>query len=592
MRGLIEASRTIYNREQQTHVKDSFNESTHLWRLRDNRLIEFEGIEYEKDVVKFQGRPHDFLGFDELPEFSERQFRFVNAWNRTTDPNQRCRVVATGNPPTTPEGRWVVKYWAPWLDSDHPNPAEPGELRWFAVIKGKDIECPNSDPIVVEGETINPRSRTFIPSRVTDNPYLMRTGYVSVLQSLPEPLRSQMLYGDFSIGTTDDAWQTIPTAWVRTAQERWKKTVKPDQPMTAMGVDVSRGGKDDTALAPRFGLWFDNLKMFGGIDTDDGPKVATLVIKNHEGDATVLIDVIGPGASAYDVLKDYRWFKTIPINNAEHKIIEKLRDKSGKFGFRNFRAASYWKLREMLDPNSGVPICLPPDNDLLADLCAPRYKLTVGGILLEPKEDVAQRIGRSPDKGDSTVMAAWGIPFKYKERPFRVIFGKQEDKGIPLRIVCSTYEDLHLAEVEVPSLLIDLRDFGEQQPIPSTNLRRNIDSLQLSFATIEPSELQSVWDVLLQPYGELPAKVMMDTAHGKRIWSFLLKKREERPQVICITSEDINKSLSVAYAITDVFRYPRVAITEIGAAEDEKHDGKPKHQHIYDCTKRGRAGVI
>jgi hypothetical protein len=66
-------------------------------------------------------------------------------------------------------------------------------------------------------------SRTFIPSRVSDNPYLMGTGYMTQLQSLPEPLRSQMLYGDFHAGVQDDPWQVIPTAWVEAAMARWKR---------------------------------------------------------------------------------------------------------------------------------------------------------------------------------------------------------------------------------------------------------------------------------------------------------------------------------------------------------------------------------
>ena len=35
---------------------------------------------------------------------------------------------------------------------------------------------------------------------------------MATLQSLPEPLRSQMLYGDFNAGTEDDSMQVIPTA--------------------------------------------------------------------------------------------------------------------------------------------------------------------------------------------------------------------------------------------------------------------------------------------------------------------------------------------------------------------------------------------
>jgi hypothetical protein len=46
---------------------------------------------------------------------------------------------------------------------------------------------------------------------------------VNTLQSLPEPLRSQMLYGDFRAGVQDDPWQVVPTAWVEAAMARWKK---------------------------------------------------------------------------------------------------------------------------------------------------------------------------------------------------------------------------------------------------------------------------------------------------------------------------------------------------------------------------------
>src|SRR3989304_781270 len=133
LRAIIERSREIYGRE------NSYNESLHIWRL-GSKLIEFGAIQYEKDKENYRGRPHDFYGWDEVAEFSETQFRFVNAWNRSVTKNQRCRVIATGNPPTTPEGEWVIKYWAPWLDPQHERPAELGELRWFARVDDKDVE--------------------------------------------------------------------------------------------------------------------------------------------------------------------------------------------------------------------------------------------------------------------------------------------------------------------------------------------------------------------------------------------------------------------------------------------------------------------
>ena len=126
---------------------------------------------------------------------------------------------------------------------------------------------------------------------------------MATLQSLPEPLRSQMLYGDFQAGIEDDAMQVIPTAWVELAQARWRKPDKLE-PMDSLGVDVARGGRDQTILARRYGMWFDEPLTYPGKATPDGPTVAGLAIAARRDEAVIHIDVIGVGSSPYDFLKD------------------------------------------------------------------------------------------------------------------------------------------------------------------------------------------------------------------------------------------------------------------------------------------------
>jgi hypothetical protein len=65
--------------------------------------------------------------------------------------------------------------------------------------------------------------------------------------------------------------------------------------------------------------------------------------------------------------------------------------------FVNLRAYAYWSLRDLLDPEQGQNLALPPDQELLSDLTAPRWSLTTQGIKIEAKEDIAERLGRSPD---------------------------------------------------------------------------------------------------------------------------------------------------------------------------------------------------
>ena len=383
----------------------SFNSNTGMWRdIPGERILELGACQYEKDVVKYKGRPHDLVAFDEVPDFLEAQFRFLTGWARTTDPGQRVRIVATGNPPTTPEGRWVVEYWAPWLDEKYPNPAIPGELRWFARIGDEDTEVENGDPLQHEGETIQPKSRTFIPARLSDNPYLASTGYEAILQGLPEPLRSQLLYGDFSIGIDDDPWQIIPTAWVRLAQGRWKQRKKPDGPMTCLGADIARGGKDRMVLAPRWGNYFGELLKYPGKIVNDGPKASALIVKALAGDKTIAInlDIIAVGSSPYDILRS-QGFRVKGINFGEGT---KATDKTRRLQMRNVRAEAYWGFREALDPHDGDDIALPDDPELLADLTAPRWKISTQGVQVESKEEIVKRLRRSPDCGDAVVLAA------------------------------------------------------------------------------------------------------------------------------------------------------------------------------------------
>lgn len=401
VRGVIDRSLEILKR-----AMDRYNESLHIWRTADARHIEFGAMQHEKTKENYRGRPYDFYGYDEITEFTESQFRFVSAWNRTAAPGQRTRIVAAGNPPSNQSGRWVLEYWGAWLDDKHPHPAKPGELRWYARIDDKDVETPGPTPITHKGETIRPRSRTFIPALLKDNPFLRDTGYAAILQGLPEPLRSQMLFGDFRAASPADPQQVIPTEWVQLAMRR----APPEKvgAITAIGVDVARGGRDKTCISPLRGTVFDPLVRIPGKDTPTGSESATPVMAIYQANleatkekADVNVDVIGVGASTYDALRDLGILARGVNNGAGSEET----DRTGKFKFRNIRAASWWALREALDPERGANLVLPDDRELLADLCSPRWDAHGGRIQVEDKEEVRKRLGRSPDSGDAVVLA-------------------------------------------------------------------------------------------------------------------------------------------------------------------------------------------
>lgn len=446
LRNLIDRSRAVYNAGGTAASKDAYNEQLHRWRLRDGRQVHFAAMQYETDKFSYQGRPHDFYGFDEATEFSESQIRFVIGWNRSTahDPHtqrpQRCRVVLTFNPPMHEDGEWIIGFFLPWFAHlfpalyTHPHPAVPGELRWYATIDGVDEEiaeehlmwciqrhgqalpvasgAPVQDAgqwlvpvrgVMRDGQFLACRSRTFIPASLADNPILEATGYGATIDAMPEPYRS-LLRGQFGAAVDANPWQVIPTAWVLAAQERGKAQGLPEKPQV-VGVDVARGGRDQTVLARWALTGLCPIEAYPGSATPNGPSVCQLLAGDIAEGHAIAVDIIGVGGSVFDTLHGL----DIPVTayNAAEAAPADARDMSGKLAFANVRAWSYWMVREALDPDTGSDLVLPDDPSLRADLCAPRWRLTTRGITIEPKSDLKERLGRSPDKGDAAVIGYW-----------------------------------------------------------------------------------------------------------------------------------------------------------------------------------------
>ena len=407
-------------------TRDGYNGQDKILRL-PTRQIEFGSTPNLGDEKKYQGRPHSFLCFDEAANFAEIQVRFLMGWNRTTTPGQHCQTLLTFNPPTSAEGRWIIQFFAPWIDKRYAGKtAMPGELRFVGVVPGangvsRDIWVDDASPfVIIDGapswdfdpalylaqDIVTPQSRTFIPSRISDNPYLMGSGYLSVLQALPEPLRSQMLFGDFQAGMEDDPWQVIPTQWIEIAMARWTDK-SPKGEMISMGVDVARGGRDATVICNRHvGNWYDRLIKLPGTQTPNGETVAGQVIASRRDSAPIHLDVIGVGSSPFDLLRIARQ-QVIGVNVAEKSTSS---DRSGRLRFMNLRTQLWWQLREELDPVNDTGICLPPDPELLADLAAPKWSMAGMRVQVESRDDIKDRIGRSPDCASALILARMDTP--------------------------------------------------------------------------------------------------------------------------------------------------------------------------------------
>lgn len=418
LKGIIDLSIKLFG------GSNRYNRTEKIWDFGIKKL-EFGAVQYEHDVEKYQGREHSLKGFDEITHFTYHQFIYLSGWCRSPDQNVKPQVVATGNPPTSLTGMWVIDFWSPWIDKDYTKrtgrpKALPGELRWFVVYNGKDIEVDSSEPHkIIAGdkeELLIPKSRTFIPGEMV--PQLQEAGYKATLQQLPNALRKALLEGSFDVEFENDAFQILPVEWVEAAMARWKPVPSLLNP-THIGGDVGRGG-DNSGFAIRYGTEIIEVTEKNTIDSDAFYQHLSqrLIFRNAGNEPLAIqIDATGVGAAVIDTLsriKKKNW-AIIALDSSGSPATKEgklMSDKSGLLAFANLRAFWWWNLRNLLDPElddtRGFQITLPPSKELKEELCIIRYEETsTGKIKVESKNSIkkADRLGRSPNLADAVVYA-------------------------------------------------------------------------------------------------------------------------------------------------------------------------------------------
>lgn len=161
----------------------TWREDKKRWTFPSGARINFFHCENEKDKYNHQGKQYQFIGWDQIEEFTESIYDFVNAACRTTAPGLRCYIRATANPGNIGHA-WVKKRFISPLKHN-------GEMRWFRRIDDEYVEVPKGTP--------HARSRAFVFANVYDNQILMRInpGYLSNLENLPTAYRNAFLLGDW-----------------------------------------------------------------------------------------------------------------------------------------------------------------------------------------------------------------------------------------------------------------------------------------------------------------------------------------------------------------------------------------------------------
>ena len=174
---LIDRSLVIY---PQICKKAKFNNTKHLWTFPSGAKIQFGSLFHIKDKYKYQGLQYDFIGFDELTQFTWEEYSYLKSRNRANCKDTRVYVRATANPGGIGHG-WVKQYFV--------TAGKPYETIW------------KKDAVKMPDGTIKYyfSSKAFIPASVFDNDELLKNDpdYVKRLAQMNEADRNALLYGSW-----------------------------------------------------------------------------------------------------------------------------------------------------------------------------------------------------------------------------------------------------------------------------------------------------------------------------------------------------------------------------------------------------------
>lgn len=205
----------------------------------------------------------------------------------------------------------------------------------------------------------------------------------------------------------------IRMEWLRAARVRYEARQQLPRVVTGKGVDAANSEHGDRACIVDFA---DNVMVrCEAFQCPDSNALGTQVVNEARkwglAGLRVGIDAIGVGAGTVNEARRLGFMvMALYAGGKPMTMIEKAEDGTPVEWspdvnlFKNLRSQMYWQARE--DLRKGV-IDVPYDKDLWDELVAPTFDDQSKVVVVEPKDEIKLKLGRSPDKADAFVMANW-----------------------------------------------------------------------------------------------------------------------------------------------------------------------------------------
>lgn len=223
-----------------------WNAAQTRWEFPSGAILQFGYLEHDAQKHRYASSEYQFIGFDELTQFTEGQYTFLfSRLRRKLGVNIPIRMRSASNPGAVGHV-WVKERF---------RPDQPG---------------------------LCPAGRIFVPARLRDNPFIDASAYERTLQHLTPVDRARLLDGDW---TATEGGKVFSRSWFRTVLQA---------PPTRTSIIQSVRGWDLAATSVRPGEIDDKGKRTAGVrmsKTMDGLYVVehALAGKWHPGDRDVVI---------------------------------------------------------------------------------------------------------------------------------------------------------------------------------------------------------------------------------------------------------------------------------------------------------------
>lgn len=397
-----------------------------------------------KDSEKFFGYHADdiLVIVDEASGVEEEVYIGVDA----VTPNLNAHVLMIGNP-TNPDGRFYKAFKDPLVKKftisafDTPNFTANGITSVAELIR---VFTP---PLGVEPleHMISIQKMLELPYPALINPV---NAYRRLLQWGEEhPMWEALILGEFPSQATNtliplnlimksvDVWKQINAAKKQkeyAKRPEWNIEVDSHH---QYGLDVARFGDDMTVLFPRLGGYVEEPTSWGKLDTSVTTEKAIDAMSIDDWKAIIRVDDTGLGGGVTDQLRKAKQenenylFSVVPINFGAGT--------TNPLKYFNLRAEMYWNLRKQFVNHA---IAIPDHDELIAELASIRYDYAGKErniIKIESKQEIKDRLKRSPDFADALVLAfakqgsgTWADPLEGKQKPeeFTPITGGLQDR--------------------------------------------------------------------------------------------------------------------------------------------------------------------